>query len=165
MLYLNHEKKGYTPEIHKALRIADGYLFLGLFDESLAALDVLTGEETKVPEVMLARNRVLLHKKEWGEVERTAYNGLRAYPERDEFIVQRALALRKLKKGNVAMDVILSAPDWIRQTGILHYNLACYEAQLGDIKIARQCIDVAIHMNEAMRMSARKDPDLRELYN
>lgn len=121
--------------------------------------------EQDLPEVLLARNRVLLHLRRWKEVEANAARALKEHPDRDEFTVQRAFALHKMKKGDKAMDVLQSAPEWIRRTGILHYNLACYEAQLGDIKTARQCIDVAIQMNEAMRKNAKSDPDLQALWN
>jgi tetratricopeptide (TPR) repeat protein len=165
MLYLNHQNQAHTEDTRRALRAADGYLYLGLATEALDELNSTPEPEREYPDVMLARNRVLLHLRRWREVEAIAARGIEQHPERDEFTVQRAFALHKLKKGEKAMDVILSAPEWIRRTGILHYNLACYEAQLGDMKTARQCINVAIQMNEAMRKNAKSDPDLQELWN
>jgi len=80
-------------------------------------------------------------------------------------MVQRAFALHQQKRGHEAADVILSAPDWIRRTGILHYNLACYEAQLGDLGTARQCIRTALEINAAFKKNARTDPDLERLWS
>lgn len=165
MLYLPHPQNAHSPETHRALRAADGYLFLGLAGEALAEIDDTPQPEREQPEVLLARNRVLLHLGRWDEVEALAAKALAAHPERDEFTVQRAFALHKMAKGDEALDVIEAAPEWIRRTGILHYNLACYEAQLGDKKTARQCINVAIQLNEAMRKNAKSDPDLRGLWN
>ena len=87
------------------------------------------------------------------------------YPEENEFTVQRAFALHQLKKGSAAVRVLLDAPEWIRRTGILHYNLACYEAQLGDLGTARQCIKAAIEINASFKKNARTDPDLARLWN
>ena len=56
-------------------------------------------------------------------------------------------------------------PNRIRRTGILHYNLACYEAQLGDLSTARQCIKAAIEINSSFRKNAQCDPDLARLWN
>jgi tetratricopeptide (TPR) repeat protein len=165
MLYLNHQHNTHSPETQRALRAADGFLFFDLPGEALAELESTLTEERDLPEVLLARNRVLLHLRRWKEVENLAAKGIKTHPDRDEFTVQRAFALHQMKKGDQAMDVLLSAPEWIRRTGILHYNLACYEAQLGDPKIARECIDVAIQMNAAMRKNAKSDPDLQELWN
>ena len=63
------------------------------------------------------------------------------------------------------MEVLQAAPEWLRRTGILHYNLACYEARLGDLTTARQCINAAIQLNAAMKKNARVDPDLQALWN
>ena len=60
---------------------------------------------------------------------------------------------------------LTAAPEWVRRTGILHYNLACYEARLGDLKTAKQCMSVAIQMNAAMKQNAAIDPDLAALQN
>lgn len=165
MLYLNHQQHAHSPLTQRALRAADGYLFLGLADEALEEINGAPMEELEQPEVLLARNRVLLHLGRWNEVEELAAKAIETHPDRDEFTVQRAFALHKMQKGEEALGVIESAPEWIRRTGILHYNLACYEAQLGDKKTARQCINVAIQMNEAMRKNAKADPDLRGLWN
>lgn len=165
MLYLNHQQNAHSHDTQRALRAADGYLYLGLADEALGEIDGAPTEELEQPEVLLARNRVLLHLGRWKEVEALAAKAIETHPDRDEFTVQRAFALHKLQKGEEALDVIESAPEWIRRTGILHYNLACYEAQLGDKKTARQCINVAIQMNEAMRKNAKADPDLRGIWN
>lgn len=165
MLYLNHQQHAHCPETQRALRAADGYLFLGLADEALTEIEEAPKEDHNQPEVQLARNRVLLHLGRWKDVEELAAKAIADFPERDEFTVQRAFALHKLKKGDEAIGVLDAAPEWIRRTGILHYNLACYEAQLGDKKTARQCINVAIQMNEAMRRNAKADPDLRGIYN
>lgn len=165
MLYLNHQQHAHSPAVQRALRAADGYLYLGLADEALAEIDEVPADEGEEPEIQLARNRVLLHLRRWKEVEALAANAIEKHPERDEFTVQRAFALHKLKKGAEALDVLDKAPEWIRRTGILHYNLACYEAQLGDKKTAKQCINVAIQMNEAMRKNAKADPDLRGIWN
>lgn len=165
MLYLTHKPQSQHPDTQRALRAADGYLFFGMAEEALTEIESAPAEEVDQPEVLLARNRVLLHLRRWKEVEALAAKAIETHPERDEFTVQRAFALHKMKKGEQALDVIESAPEWIRRTGIIHYNLACYEAQLGDKKTARQCINVAIQMNEAMRNNAKKDPDLRGVWN
>ncbi|MEQ1861219.1 MAG: hypothetical protein ABMA13_14955 [Chthoniobacteraceae bacterium] len=165
MLYLNHQPHPHSPKTQRALRAADGYLYLGMAEEALEEITGTAETESDQPEVLLARNRVLLHLGRWKEVEALAAHAIKCHPERDEFTVQRAFALHKMKKGDLALSVIDAAPEWIRRTGILHYNLACYEAQLGDIKTARHCISVAIQMNEAMRKNAKSDPDLRGLYN
>jgi tetratricopeptide (TPR) repeat protein len=165
MLYFQNESQPNSPETRRALNAADGYLFLDLPEEALVELEGLHDSEHDEAPVLLARTRVLLHMRRWRAAEKLASHGAVRHPDQDEFTVQRAFALHQLKRGEQARDVLLSAPEWIRRSGILHYNLACYEAQLGDLRIARQCIDTAIKMNEAMRKNAKVDPDLKALWN
>ena len=165
MLYLSQPTKVQSMETHRALNAADGYLFFSLLDEALEELASIPADEQKDSPVMLARIRLLLHKKEWRSAEVHSAQGSGLHPEEGEFTVQRAFALHQMDKGEKAEQVLLSAPDWIRRPGILHYNLACYEARLGDLSIARQCIDAAIQINEGIKKSARVDPDLQSLWN
>jgi hypothetical protein len=165
MLYLKTQPKAQSSEAHRALEAADGYLYLGMPTEALEEFNgVPIGERRNAP-VMLAQIRVLLHMKNWKHAERLSARGANLHPGEDEFTVQRVFALHQLEKGDEAFQVLLSAPEWIRRTGILHYNLACYEARLGDINTARRCIDAAIEINAAIKKNARVDPDLAALWN
>ena len=165
MLYLHHQPQSYEIGTRRALEAADGYLFLGLPEEALQEVESVQGEDRQDASVMLVWTRILLHQKKWKDAERFAASAAKVHPEREEFTVQRAFALHQLQEGEKAMTVLASAPEWIRKSGILHYNLACYEAQLGDLRTARQCIRVACQMNKAMKKNAAMDPDLRELWN
>ena len=165
MLYLSQQPKTQSSETQRALHAADGYLYLGMLDDALKELESIEEERRDESAVLLARIRLLLHKKQWRSAEELSEHGAGLHPDEGEFTVQRAFALHQMRKGEQAVQVLMSAPDWIRRTGILHYNLACYEARLGDLTIARQCIDAAIQINEGIKKSARLDPDLQALWN
>lgn len=165
MLYLQKSARNPNSGIQRALRAADGYLFLGLQDEAQHELDELPPADREDAAVRLVQIRILLHRHEWLEAERLSRKGAAKYPDEGEFTVQRVFALHRMENGREAVAVLHSAPDWIRRTGILHYNLACYEARLGDLATARQCIDAAIQLNGEMKKRARVDPDLAALWN
>jgi tetratricopeptide (TPR) repeat protein len=165
MLYLSQPPKIQSVETQRALNAADGYLFFNMLDEALDELRLIPAPQQEESAVLLARIRLLLHKKEWRSAEVLSAQGSGLHPDEGEFTVQRAFALHQMDKDEKAEQVLLSAPDWIRRTGILHYNLACYEARLGDLSTARQCIDTAIQINAGIKKSARVDPDLQSLWN
>jgi len=165
MLYLGNRSNTHSLDTQRALHATDGYLYLGLPDEALRELDAAPAEESHDAAVLLARVRTLLHLRRWADAEELSNFGNVTHPEEEEFTVQRAFALHQLDKGDLAVEVILAAPEWIRRTGILHYNLACYEARLGDLTTARRCIRAAIKLNSAMKKNARVDPDLQALWN
>ncbi len=165
MLYLVNHTREHTMETRRALLAVDGYLFFNMAKEASAELGSIPHKDQHDPDVLLAQIRVLLHLKKWGPAEMLSARGSSQYPEEDEFTVQRAFALHQMHKGEMAMDVLLSAPDWLRRTGILHYNLACYEARLGDLSIARKCMNAAIRLNSSIKKNARIDPDLWALWS
>lgn len=165
MLYLGNHHHSHSIDTQRALHAADGYLYLGMPAEALGELGRVSSLEQTDPSVMLAKVRVLLHLKDWREAEVLSLAGTMNHPQEEEFTVQRAFALHQLNKGDEAAEVLLSAPEWIRRTGILHYNLACYEARLGDPSTAKQCIRAAIQLNAAMKKNAQIDPDLQSLWN
>lgn len=166
MLYLNQKQADPdSRDWQRPLLAADGYLYLGIPELALEELESISDSAQHASPVLRARVRVLLHLRRWSDADNLSRTGGSLYPEENEFTVQRAFALHQLKKGTDAVRVLLSAPEWIRKTGILHYNLACYEAQLGDIVTARQCIKAAIEINSAFKKNARTDPDLARLWN
>jgi tetratricopeptide (TPR) repeat protein len=166
MLYLNQKQTdSRSQDWQRPLLAADGYLYLGMPQQALAELESIPDAAQHASAVLRARVRVLLHMKRWNDANGLSETGITLYPDENEFTVQRAFALHQLKKGNDAVKVLLSAPEWIRKTGILHYNLACYEAQLGDLTTARQCIKAAIEINSSFKKNARTDPDLARLWN
>lgn len=165
MLYLATRARSHSAETQRALHAADGYLALGMHREALDEFGGVHASERSEPGVMLAHNRVLLHLRRWQDAEEMAARGARLHPDEEEFTVQRAFALQQMQRAELADEILSSAPDRIRRTGILHYNLACYEARLGDLHSAQNCMDTAISLNAAIQRNARKDPDLAALWN
>lgn len=165
MLTLSTNISHHAEDTAKALRAAEGYVYLGLYKEGLKELDQLHESEQEERDVLIARVRILLHMERWIRAARLSAKAGCLYHEEDEFTVQRAFALHKMRKTEEAARVLLEAPDWIRRTGILHYNLACYQARWGNLQVARQCVQTAIKLNSAIKKNARQDPDLAELWN
>jgi tetratricopeptide (TPR) repeat protein len=165
MFYFKDETGTLGYELERALHAAEGYLYLGMPDEALRELDEADEQNRSHASLLRSRVRVLLHLKRWKEAESLSVSSSMLHPNENEFMVQRAFALHQMKRGNEAVGVLLSAPEWIRRTGILHYNLACYEAKLGDLGTARQCIRAAVELNSAFKRKARTDPDLERLWS
>jgi len=165
MIYLAAYPTIESAAAQAALRAADGFLFFGLDGEAMAEIDRIEVARQGDSPVLLARVRVLLHMGHWALAEALSRRGVEAFPTVEEFTVQRAFALHQMEEAEEAANAILAAPEWLRRSGILHYNLACYEARLGTPTAARRCIDTAIEFNSAMRMNAKVDPDLKSLAN
>lgn len=61
----------------------------------------------------------------------------RLWPEDHEFHIRTAFCLHEMKRTDEAKAVLLAGPETLKDNAIYHYNLACYEAQLGNIKEAK----------------------------
>lgn len=164
MLTLSNRTKQHPPEVYKALQAAEGYVFFDLYRDALRELDSIPTDFQEESDVLVARVRILLHLGRWSNAAKLSARGEALHKEEDEFTVQRAFALHQLDKGEEAARVLLEAPEWLRRTGILHYNLGCYEARWGNLTIARQCVATAIEINSAIKKNARQDPDLSNLW-
>jgi hypothetical protein len=57
--------------------------------------------------------------------------------------------------------VWVSAPTIFHVSGMFHFNLARYEAKLGNRRSAREHIALAIELDPAMQARAQNDPGLR----
>lgn len=165
MLTLSNRSKQHSAETYNALQAAEGFVFLGLHREALKQLDSILEDEQETADVLIARIRILLHLRRFSSAARLSFRGSSLFRDEDEFTVQRAFALHQLDKGDEAAEVLQGAPEWLRRTGILHYNLGCYEARWGNLKIARQCVQTAVKLNAAIKNNMKQDPDLAELWN
>ncbi len=165
MLTLSSRAKQHSQETYKALQAAEGYVFLGLHREALKQLDEVESGDHENSDVMIARIRILLQLGRFSTAARLSAHGENLHSDEDEFTVQHAFALHQLDKSDEAAKVIQCAPEWLRRTGILHYNLGCYQARWGDIQTARQCVTAAIQINAAIKKNMKQDPDLAGLWN
>ena len=48
---------------------------------------------------------------------------------------------------------------------MLHYNLACYECQLGDVEVAKARLQRALKLETRMRQMALEDENLRAVWD
>jgi tetratricopeptide (TPR) repeat protein len=165
MLTLSNRTNPHSPETYKALQAAEGFTFLNLYREALRELDGIRSIDQQHSDVLIARIRILMHLKRWSSAAKLSVHGEALYNQEDEFTVQHAFSLHQLNRGEEAARVLLEAPEWLRRTGILHYNLGCYEAKWGNIQVARQCVQAAIQLNSAIKKKARHDPDLVDLWS
>ena len=62
------------------------------------------------------------------------------------------------------MGVLMNAVQRFPQEPTIHYNLACYEAQLGQLDSARKRLAKAIEMEPIFAKIALEDADLAELH-
>jgi len=61
--------------------------------------------------------------------------------------------------------VLLSGPQTLRERSIFFYNVACYQARLGQLETALQTLRKCFDLDPSLRKSARRDHDLEPLWS
>ena len=149
----------------KTLLAAQGYCELGMFDDALAELNALPAVVKRDPAAIELRLAILMQARRWKSALTVSRELCRACPEKNIGYIHAAFCLHELGNTDEARSLLLTGPATLHTDPTYHYNLACYEARLGDLNAARRCIDAAIELNSAIKKNARTDPDLAALWN
>ncbi len=151
--------------IEDLLEPFSGYLDLGMYLEAHEELENLPEEAKAHPWAALARLTLLLETGGWQEGIRLGSESSRKWPQEHEFYFKTAYCLHELKRTEEAKQTLETAPDAIRKTALFHYNLACYETQLGNIETAKHLLKRCFALAPAYKEEANEDPDLQPLWD
>jgi tetratricopeptide (TPR) repeat protein len=147
------------------LQAAQGWLELGNHIEADRELDEITPELRAHPNVLLLRCEIYSHAKQWESVVTIADTLVNIAPRILGGWIHRSFALHELKRTQEAYDKLLPAAELYPKEYLVRYNLACYTAQLGQIKKAEDWLKAAMALNESeVKEIALDDPDLEPLW-
>ena len=150
----------------KQLAYAAGYLELGLVEEAREELASIVPAEQGSPVVVAIHLEAAMAAQSWDEAMRLAEKLRREAPGLDGGWLHGAFAARRSRSGGLAMarEILEAAePHMGDRCALLHYNLACYLAQQGDLDAARDRLVRAVFMQPSYAELARTDPDLTPL--
>jgi Flp pilus assembly protein TadD len=145
------------------LRYATGYLELGLTEAAareLRAIEPAEQEEGLVQQVWIELHMAA---GEWTKLIPVAQRITASEPDIERPWIALAYALRELKRVEEARRTLLAAEPLHGTSGLLHYNLACYECLLGDLEEARRRLARAYRLEPKLQPGAAEDPDLARL--
>lgn len=135
-------------ELYILLMSFQGYLELGMDQEAIDVLEDLPHDAKVHPAVLLCQFDLLIHKKKWEEGVILGQSLCDRWPGKGEFWFRTAFCLHELRRTIEARQVLLNAPKTLRQIPVYSYNLACYEAQLGDLLAAKHCSKSAFRRHQ-----------------
>jgi predicted Zn-dependent protease len=150
--------------IHQRLLVAaQGYSELGLPDLALAELDSIAHEAQADPLIVETRLSVLMQAKRYAPALPVARQLCDLCPDRTAGFIHVAFCLHELGDTGAARDLLVNGPSALKAEATYHYNLACYEAVLGNVDEARAHLDVSFAMDKKLKEYAHTDPDLAVL--
>jgi tetratricopeptide (TPR) repeat protein len=151
------------PALRWGLAFVRGYLELGMLTAAERELAKLAVRFRCHADVIELRVRVLSARSRWEKAAWLARSAIKVYPGVAEFYLHAAKAYENLGRPEDARAVWISAPSLFHVSGMFHFNLARFEAKLGNRRSAREHIALAIELDPSMQDRAERDPGLREL--
>lgn len=146
------------------LRAACGYAELGMNRESIAELNAIAIERQNQPEVLLLRLHHLMQRKAWTRALALSRKLCRVAPKSGAGFLHAGFCLNQLGKTAAARKILLQGPKCLRQEPIFYYNMGCYEALLGNVRIAKKHLQISFRMDATFRDIAKSDPDLKTVH-
>ena len=146
------------------LRAAVGYIELEMFDEANAQLEEIDPLCRHLPEVLAPRLAIYHGLQKWDLLAVVAKRLAEWNPKEPGFFIECAYATRRAESIHAAHAILTRAADLHPNNGTIHFNLACYEAQMGGLDRAKAHLKRATEIDAKFRLMALEDPDLEPLW-
>ncbi|MBL9151178.1 MAG: hypothetical protein JNK37_01765 [Verrucomicrobiales bacterium] len=143
---------------------AQGYYELGMLDEAWARLAELSVEERARPATLKLRIQLHVTAREWKDGLAVCRQLCDVCPDDAAGYIHGAYCLHELGKTAEARELLMEGPDTLKEEPIYFYNLGCYDARLGNVNSACHWLKRSFEMDDALRRQARRDPDLKEVW-
>jgi lipopolysaccharide biosynthesis regulator YciM len=151
------------PQTQRQLLAASGFMELGMFQEAVEELESLPEAIREIPIVLAVWLEVYQGWKKWAEAISVATRLVEAQPYEPNWRVAQAYAIRRARGISFAREVLNEAKQKFPDSALIHFNLGCYAAQLGELDEARERIESAIRLDQQFEALSKTDPDLAPL--
>lgn len=152
-----------SPATARRLSYAEGFLALGLAAEAAEELAGVSPVEADATPVLRLRLGVETARAAWSAAAELAQRLCEREPRNAGHWIQLAYATRRGVSLEAAREILWRGLTLHPREATIHFNLACYEAQLGHLDIARAYLAGAVRLEPGFAELAKTDPDLAPL--
>lgn len=132
--------------------------------EGVKELKTLTPEALEHPAAVEMQIMLMMRLSRWKAALAASRKLCRVAPEMPVGYIHSAFCLHELGETRKALETLLGGPRTLEKEGTYFYNLACYEAVLGDLASARKHLAKSILIDKRFRDYAKGDADLAKLH-
>ena len=147
-------------QIQRRLVAAVGFAELSLFQDAVQELEELPENLKGLTVVLAAWLEVYQRWQKWAEASSVAMRLAEMEPLVSDWPLALAYAVRRSRGLVFAQEILLQAGENFPDCATIHFNLACYSAQLGHLDEARLRLRRAIQLDKGFAALAKTDPDL-----
>lgn len=148
-----------------ARRAALGYLELGMIDDARAELASLSPQAAGEAETLMLLLQLAHTTEQWEEARRLARELRDRQPDAPEWAVMLAFATRRCESLPAARRILVEAAGQFPKEAVIHFNLACYACQLGEMPTARDHLVRALDLDRSYLDLALEDEDLAPMHD
>jgi tetratricopeptide (TPR) repeat protein len=149
--------------LQKQFNAAAGYYELGMLDEAWQELQNIPATGQRHGEVLALKISVLMQLRRWEQAVACGTEMLEVQPAEKAAYIDIAYCLHELGRTEQAREILLGAVNLLRDSATFHYNMACYEAQLGNLAATKRYLQHSIELDGDFARLAQTDPDLQPL--
>jgi tetratricopeptide (TPR) repeat protein len=153
------------PEDQSRLTAAEGYITLGMFLEANAEIENVSAELRHLHEVLALRVQIYPALKKWALMETVARALATSAPSNPKWVALWAYATRRADSLATAKKILTDACERHPDSALVLYNLACYQAQLGELEDAKMRLTLAVKIDPQFREIALEDDDLKPVWD
>ncbi len=129
-------------------------------EDAWAELELLPPALRTIESVIELRVEILLKLERWKVARFVAKSQAKRFPENPTWWLQWASTFSHERLIKDARAVLLEAVQRLPSCALIHYNLACYAALLGDRQEAKARLSRAFALDYNLREMTLEDPDL-----
>lgn len=153
-----------SKSVSQMLTQIHGYMDLGMFGDANDAVESLPPEIKATPEVLSLRVEIFRALVSWELMREVAGHLARMNRVEPKHWLNLACATRRCRDLKAAEAVLLESLKRHVGVAVIHFNLACYCAQMGELDKARFRLLEAYTLDGNFMRLAVRDPDLEPLW-
>jgi tetratricopeptide (TPR) repeat protein len=147
-------------QIRRSILASSGFTDLKMFQEAVRELEELPKSVRDSTPILIAWLELYQGWEKWSEAMSVAERLASREPQDPNWPVALAFATRRAVSLAAALSVLEEAILSFPNCATIHFNLACYHAQLDQLSEAKLYLQQACKLDPAFRVSAQTDPDL-----
>ncbi len=145
------------------LKAASGYAMLGMFEDALTEIDQMDELQKGLPDTVETLHHVYSLQKNWKDAAACARKLIEFHPEQPQWWISWAYSIRRAENIQNAYEILSLALEKFPGQALIHYNLACYECQMGKEQEAIALLQQAFAIKPQYLKMAEEDPDLANI--
>jgi tetratricopeptide (TPR) repeat protein len=147
-------------QIRRSILASSGFTDLGMFQEAVRELEELPESVRESTPILIAWLELYQGWQKWSEAMAIAEHLIAREPKDPNWPVALAFATRRAINLPAALDILEEAVLSFPRCATIHFNLACYHAQLHHLDEATRYLQQACLLDATFREAAQTDPDL-----